>query len=66
MDALIKNEGKFVYKRKGLFAGLVGRLVKNPTGLTSHAIEYENWGSGAVGSIHEIVVIGEEIENTKL
>lgn len=66
MDALIKNEGKLVYKRKGLFAGLTGRLVKSNTGLTSHAIEYKNWGSVAVASIHEIVVIGEENENTKL
>lgn len=66
MEDLRQYEGKLVYKRKGIYKGVVGRLVKNPTGLTSHIIEFKHYSSVPVLNVKDIVVVGDSDENTRL
>lgn len=58
MDELI---GKYAYKTRGLYAGLVGKIEKDDTELGTYKLVYKRWGSSGFVSAKDIVIYTGEV-----
>lgn len=48
--------GKYAYKTRGLFAGLVGKIEKSDDGITPYKLVYKNWSAVGFTSKDEILL----------
>lgn len=56
--------GKYAYKTRGLFAGMVGRIEKDTEGVFPYKLVYKNWNPVGITSEKEIILCeGEDNEN---